>query len=98
MIFPRLSNKRQPSARPVVLITGSEGLIGSRIVKALSRSYEVIGLDVKKSQRPSDYAEFIECDLTKTENVNRSLHQIQSRYGRALASVIHLAAYYDFSG
>jgi len=30
-----------------VLITGSEGLIGSRIAKALSREFQVVGFDLK---------------------------------------------------
>lgn len=98
MTAPISSSISDVPARPIVLITGSEGLIGSRVVNALSTRYRIIGLDVKKSPLRNEDAKFINCDLTKTESVVNALSNIRERYGRALASVIHLAAYYDFSG
>src|SRR5690606_41253919 len=37
-------------------------------------------------------------DLSSDESVNSALRKIQERFGKHLASVVHLAAYFDFSG
>jgi nucleoside-diphosphate-sugar epimerase len=55
-------------------------------------------VDVKPPSDGGDRATFVECDLTETESVAAAMRQIQDQIGRHLASVVHLAAYYDFSG
>ena len=84
--------------KPTVLITGSTGLIGSRIVNALAASYQLVGLDVKPPKRKTSGTTFVTCDLTKTDSVTKALKQVADECGRNIASVIHLAAYYDFTG
>ncbi len=42
--------------------------------------------------------EFIKTDLTDDESVGSVLQTVRERFGPRIASVIHLAAYYDFSG
>jgi nucleoside-diphosphate-sugar epimerase len=42
--------------------------------------------------------DFIHCDLTQDESVQAALETLRQRHGNHLASVIHLAAYYNFSG
>ncbi len=37
-------------------------------------------------------------DLTAEDRIRRALERVRYAYGPRLASVIHLAAYYDFSG
>lgn len=91
------SKKGPTGNKPTVLVTGSTGLIGSRVVQALSATHRVIGLDVK-SPNDSPGADFISCDLTKTASVAGALQQVAEQCGREIASVIHLAAYYDFTG
>jgi nucleoside-diphosphate-sugar epimerase len=86
------------SEKPVILVTGSAGLIGSRVVEVFSSNYEVVGLDVKRPEKSAAGTDFVECDLTKDESVARSLDTVRDKHGDRLASVIHLAAYYDFSG
>lgn len=86
------------STRPVVLITGSSGLIGSRISDALVDRYQVVGLDVKPPMEATGTAAFIECDLTESASVSAALGQVRDQWGGRVASVIHLAAYYDFKG
>lgn len=84
--------------QPLILVTGSSGLIGRKLAKALSADNTVIGMDVKRSEDGISETYFIECDLTKDESVDHALKLLQERHGAHLASVIHLAAYYDFSG
>jgi nucleoside-diphosphate-sugar epimerase len=88
--------------RPLVAVTGSSGLIGSRLVAALSEDYRVVGLDQKPpaqaSGQPPAGTEWIECDLTRQESVQKALHALAASHGDRLASVVHLAAYYNFSG
>jgi len=79
------------------LITGSTGLIGSRICAELREDYEVIGLD---RDEPKDGGPdlWLEGDLTDDGSVAAALTRLREQRGPAIASVIHLAAYYDFSG
>ncbi len=84
--------------KPVVLVTGSTGLIGTKVVEAFASDYKVVGLDVKRPESLAAGTDFIECDLTKDESVEQSLRTVREKHGERLASVIHLAAYYDFTG
>jgi nucleoside-diphosphate-sugar epimerase len=98
MISPLYQKAEQETSRPVVLVTGSEGLIGSRIIRALVDRYHVVGLDVKQSPERDARSTFVLCDLTKEASVATALGDVVECYGRRIASVVHLAAYYDFSG
>lgn len=81
---------------PTILITGVSGLVGSALVPRLKADYTIVGLDIS---RESDLdIEILETDLTKDESIKEVLERIKERYGPEIASVIHLAAYYDFSG
>jgi nucleoside-diphosphate-sugar epimerase len=83
---------------PTVLVTGCSGLIGSRVCARLSQRYHVVGLDVKPPENTDGHFSWIECDLTNDIGVQEVLKIIAETRGPRLASVIHLAAYYDFSG
>jgi nucleoside-diphosphate-sugar epimerase/uncharacterized membrane protein len=89
---------RETGSAPVLLITGSSGLIGTRIARAFENEFRVVGLDVKEPENDGASPEFIACDLTKQESVTEAMKEVRRRYGDDLAGVIHLAAYYDFSG
>ena len=84
--------------KPVIIVTGSAGLIGTKCVEAFAGSYTVVGMDLKPPEKGAAGADFIECDLTKDESVARALDAVREKHGDRIASVIHLAAYYDFSG
>jgi nucleoside-diphosphate-sugar epimerase len=84
--------------QPVVLITGSEGLIGDRVVKVLAGSYDEVGFDIERPNKNPEILDFTPCDLTKDDSVRHALETLRSRHGNRIASVIHRAAYYDFSG
>ncbi|REJ70066.1 MAG: NAD(P)-dependent oxidoreductase [Planctomycetota bacterium] len=85
-------------AKPTVLITGGSGLIGSRLVGVLAPHYSLATLDVEPPDTDLLDAGFIRCDLTDDESLREGLAQVRERHGTRLASVVHLAAYYDFSG
>jgi nucleoside-diphosphate-sugar epimerase len=86
------------TGRPIVLITGSEGLIGDALVQDFGRDHHVVGFDIARRHKDPEELDFIDCDLTRDESVLAALEQLRAREGSRLASVIHLAAYYDFSG
>jgi nucleoside-diphosphate-sugar epimerase len=83
------------NAKPIVLITGAAGNIGRGLAAMLAESYQVVGLD-----RPGSEADFplIEADLSDDQSVTKALGDFRNRFGETIASVIHLAAYFDFSG
>jgi nucleoside-diphosphate-sugar epimerase/osmotically-inducible protein OsmY len=83
--------------KETVLVTGSSGLIGSAIVERLAGRYHVVGFDVVPPKPPAP-VEFLKVDLTADASVAGSLEQVRQRHGDRTASVIHLAAFYDFSG
>jgi nucleoside-diphosphate-sugar epimerase len=85
-------------SRPVILITGSSGFIGSAIAKRLAQGHQVLGLDSEEPREPLAGVETIRVDLTSDQNVRDALAQVRQRSGARIASVIHLAAYYDLSG
>jgi nucleoside-diphosphate-sugar epimerase/uncharacterized membrane protein len=81
--------------KPVVLITGAAGDIGSALASALAEDYTVVGLD-----RPGKSASIplIGVDLSSRKSVEAALEDLRERYSSRIASVIHLAAYFDFTG
>jgi nucleoside-diphosphate-sugar epimerase len=88
----------QPSAQPVVLVTGSASLIGTRAVAALSTDYQVVALDTQPPEHHPIGVDWITCDLTQAQSIAEALAAVRAQYGSRIASVLHLAAYADFSG
>ncbi len=84
--------------KPVVLITGSSGFIGSALRHAFETRYHVVGFDRPATPHPTEAGEHVPCDLTSDQSVQAALMRVHRDYGDRIASVIHLAAYYDFAG
>lgn len=76
-----------------MVITGSGGNIGSSLRKTLESDYHVIGLDRDKGKGTD-----IVADLTSTESLTRAFSELRNTHGRKIAAVVHLAAYFDFTG
>lgn len=81
-----------------ILITGASGRIGYPLAKRLAESFDVVGFDRRAPSHPPPSAECLYVDLTIDESLRRGLQAIRELHGNRIASVIHLAAYYDFSG
>ena len=84
--------------KSTILVTGSSGRIGYPVAKRLAESFNVIGFDRRAPSHPPPSAECLYVDLTSDESLRRGLQAIRDLHGNHIASVIHLAAYYDFSG
>ena len=82
----------------VILVTGSSGLIGAAVVACLADSYKVVGFDREPPSEAHPHAHFVSVDLTDEEDVARAFTSVLDTHGKHLTSVIHLAAYFDFSG
>jgi len=85
----------------MILITGISGRIGYTLAKRLveqQQSFKVIGFDLKKPSHPPPSVECLDVDLIDEESTRRGLQAIRDLHGDRIASVIHLAAYYNFSG
>ncbi|MGE0746463.1 MAG: vitamin K epoxide reductase family protein [Rhodospirillales bacterium] len=81
--------------RPVVLITGAGGNIGAALAGALGDRYRVVGMDLDGD---CGAIEGIAVDLTKDESVTAAFARLREAAGGRIASVVHLAAYFDFTG
>jgi nucleoside-diphosphate-sugar epimerase len=86
------------SERPVIVVTGSSGLIGAAVIRELSGRYTLVGFDREGNPHPPPAAECVCVDLASEESIHEAFERVRYAYGDRLASVIHLAAYYDFSG
>ena len=84
--------------KDVVLITGASGYIGGAVIKRLAEKYRLVGLDRPGLPDPPPPAHLVEVDLGSDNSVREALERIRSRFGARIASVVHLAAYYDVSG
>lgn len=84
--------------RPVVLITGSNGLIGEATARALGSDYLTIGADILDPSDDTPLDEVRHMDITSDQSVAQTMEYLEEHHDGRLASVVHLAAYYDFSG
>jgi len=83
---------------PIVVITGSSGFLGQAIALGLLGRYRVIGLDVRQPRNAPEGRDTIEIDPTPDEIVHEAIGKVRERGDGHIASVIHLAAYYDTTG
>jgi len=99
---PTSTQKKPDSERPAVVVTGSSGLIGIPVCKRLAeRGYEVFALDrvgLPEPPKSNPHVRDIECDVSKSDSVRAAMSIVREKTGGKLASVVHLAAFYDFSG
>ena len=83
------------AAKPLVVITGATGNIGRSLAEELRRDYRIVGLD-----RTPEEADFpvIAADFSEDGSVAEAFGEIRERFGSRIAAVVHLVAFFDFSG
>jgi nucleoside-diphosphate-sugar epimerase/uncharacterized membrane protein len=91
----RATSNEDSKNKPLVVITGAAGSIGQTLATMLSRKYRIVGLDLSAEGVKFPCIEF---DITEPKSVDEALAKLRAEHGGAIASVVHLAAYFDFSG
>ena len=97
----RAESTNKPSDRPqdTLIVTGSSGLIGSAFIDHVGPHYLEIGLDREGPPHPPPETEVvISCDVASDDSVRETFAEVRRLGRHRIASVVHLAAYYDFSG
>jgi nucleoside-diphosphate-sugar epimerase len=88
-----------PDKTATTMVTGSSGFIGRAVCEAFVKDgYRVVGLDRPGLEEPPAGITSLPCDVTSEESVADAVSRVRRDFGEVVASVIHLAAYYDFSG
>ena len=83
----------------IILVTGSNGRIGSEVMRALRETHDnVVGFDQQAPQNPPEGCTRIPVEITSDESVAKGLDVLRAHHGPRVASVIHLAAFYSFDG
>jgi nucleoside-diphosphate-sugar epimerase len=85
--------------KPVVLITGASGFLGSAVCVDLARNFTVIAIDLREPsdllRKAAPQVSWHILDISDIQSVSEVFAQVKSDFGQ-IDFVIHLAAYYDF--
>ena len=86
---------------PMVAITGASGFLGRRVLDLLKSQYQLIAIDLRSQSESGvpkhpniSWHQFDICNENALDAVCKEVHI----NGTKIHSVIHLAAYYDFTG
>ena len=83
----------------IVIVTGSNGTIGDAVMRRFAGRFDdVVGFDRKSPNPPPPGCTYVPVEITSEESVREGLRIVREHHGARVASVIHLAAYYDFFG
>ena len=86
-------------SKPIVLITGAAGNLGRSVAAALADGYQIVGRDRQaRAEGPDGRYPILAVDLGADESVAAALQAFGQGHGTRIASVVHLAAYFDFTG
>jgi nucleoside-diphosphate-sugar epimerase len=85
--------------RGIIIVSGSNGRIGEAVMRRLAgRFSDIVGFDRTAPAPPPPGCVAVAVEITSDESVREALRMIRAHHGDHIASVIHLAAYYDFFG
>jgi nucleoside-diphosphate-sugar epimerase len=85
------------SSKQVILITGASGRIGFKVAERFAKDFQIVGFDVFLTGNLPNI-ELVGVDMASEESLDEGLKHVFETYGNTIASVIHLAAYYNFAG
>ena len=83
-------------AKPLIVITGASGNLGQSLARAMADDFRVVGLD--QIAKPDGEQVVVATDVTSRRSVEEALDLVRREHGRDIAAVIHLVAFFDFSG
>lgn len=87
------------SSESIIIVTGSNGRIGDAVMRRFAGRFGgIVGFDRKSPAPPPPGCVKVPVDVTSDDSVRQGLTTIRGHHGGQVASVIHLAAYYDFLG
>jgi len=88
------------AGKDLILITGCSGRIGTKVINRFKDSpYHLIGLDiVPPSSTPPTNFSYIKMDVSSMDSIRSAMQEIKQNFGDRIASFVHLAAYYNFTG
>jgi nucleoside-diphosphate-sugar epimerase len=81
--------------KPIVVITGAAGNLGRSAAAAFGDDYRVVGMD--RDEEAADFP-LLRIDLSSDDSVELAFRKFKERFGSRIASVIHLVAFFDFTG
>ncbi len=83
----------------IVIVSGSNGRIGDAVMRRFAGRFDdVVGFDREAPAPPPPDCVYVPVEMTSDDSVRDGLRTIREHHGTDVASVIHLAAYYDFFG
>ncbi|MEO7621720.1 MAG: NAD-dependent epimerase/dehydratase family protein, partial [Gallionella sp.] len=78
--------------RNIVLVTGSNGRIGTAVMERLTgRFSDVVGFDRKAPSPPPPGCTHISIDIASDDSVREGLRILREHHGTHIAAVVHLA-------
>lgn len=92
--------ERMDPQKEVIVVTGSSGLIGAAVTRRFAGRFHVVAFDNPGPPYPPavPHAHPEDVSLLSGDDVEGGLREVRERFGERIAAVIHLAAYYSFSG
>ena len=76
--------------KPVVIVAGSSGFVGSHLIDELTGNYISVGLDIREPDGGSCADAWVHCDLLCQESVHKALGRIRNRHGARIAAVVQV--------
>lgn len=84
--------------KELIIITGCSGRIGTRAAERFAGQYQVVGFDIVPPKNLAPGEDYMKVDLSSDASVREAFEKIRQKYGNKIVSIIHLAAYYSFTG
>lgn len=93
-----MTSSNTPEQKRTVIVTGASGFVGAAVVDALASRFAVVACDREAPKTPFANVDFVLLDITSDDSVRKALDSVRCTHGGRIASVIHLAAYFDLTG